>query len=210
MKLRYFATAVVFLACAFSAARAADEAPLKGKKVLMILAPVNFNDNELKLPRRLLQEKGAEVALASTTLDEIKGMRGMTVKASVMLADAKASDYDAVVFVGGSGTKALFDNADAWRLAVEANKAGKPVGAICLAPCILAKAGVLKGRRATVWPDKEYRNILREGGATVVGAEVDVVEDGLLLTANGPNAAARFGDALIRALALPFKNDPPP
>ena len=93
-------------------------------------------------------------------------------------------------------------------LAVEANKAGKPVGAICIAPCILAKAGVLKGRRATVFPGKEYTDILREGGATVVRAAV--VEDGLLVTANGPNAAARFGDALIRALALPFKNDPPP
>ena len=208
MRLRGFAIAVVLLACAFDAARAADEPALKGKKVLMVVAPVNFRDEELKTPRDLLEKKGVEVALASTTLDEIKGMLGMKVIPSLLLKDAKAADFDAVVFVGGSGAKALFDNADAWRLAREMNKFGKLVGAICLGPCIPAKAGILKGRRATVYPKEEYTDILRENGATVVPKEV--VEDGLIVTANGPNASARFGDALVRALALPFKDDPPP
>jgi protease I len=66
------------------------------------------------------------------------------------------------------------------------------LGAICIAPTILAKAGVLKGKQATVWDAKgEQIAILKAAGARYTGNEVTV--DALLVTGNGPNAAEEFG-----------------
>ena len=174
----------------------------------MVIAPKDFRDEELKVPRKMLAERGVAVTVASTTLNEITGMLGMRTKADMLLKDAKATDYDAVVFIGGNGAKALFDNKDAIRLARKADGEGKIVAAICIAPCILAYAGVLEKHKATVFPTGEFIGILRENGATVL--RKPLVEDHLTITANGPKASARFGDALVRALAMPFKNDPPP
>ena len=186
---------------------AADAQPLAEKKVLMVIAPANYRDEELTIPRQILEKKGATVTVASTTLEQVKGMLGLEVKPDALLKDVKASAYDAIVFVGGSGAEMLFSNLDAHRLARNGVKQGKVVGAICLAPCILANASVLRDRKATVFPRSQYVNILRLNGATYV--EKQVVEDDRMVTANGPKAATRFADALVRALALPFKDDPP-
>ena len=184
------------------------EAPLTGKKVLMVIAPKNFRDEELALPKKLLEKKGAEITIASTTLDEAEGMLGAKVTPTALIKDVKTESFDAIVFIGGNGARVLFEDRDAHRLARNAKAQGKVLGAICLAPVILANAGVLKDQKATVYPTDETKRLLKEGGAITL--KKAVVEDGLLITANGPNTAARFGDAIIRALALPFKNDPAP
>ena len=80
-------------------------------------------------------------------------------------------------------------------------KTGKILAAICIAPALLAKAGVLQDKKATVWSgpmDKSPVNILKEGGA--IYQNEDVVVDNNIITANGPEAAAKFGEALVRAL----------
>ncbi|QLQ08895.1 MAG: DJ-1/PfpI family protein [Anaerolineae bacterium] len=75
--------------------------------------------------------------------------RGQTT-AERTLAQVDCADYAAVVFVGGGGSKRLFHDAEAWRIAREMSQQGKVVAAICLAPVILVVAGVLHGRQATV------------------------------------------------------------
>jgi len=209
MSRKLIVAIIGFLVCLTgTCAAAGKERSLAAKKVLMVIAPRDFRDEELSLPRSLLEKKGAKITLASTTAQEIKGMLGAKVTADALLKDVRASDYDAIVFIGGSGAQALFDNADAHRLARDGVNHGKIVAAICIAPCILAKAGVLKDRKATVFPGRQFVKILKRSGARVV--DKALVEDGRLVTANGPNAAARFGDAIVRALAVPFKDDPPP
>lgn len=206
-------TAVVIAGCILLlgglCGAAENPRPLSGKNVLMVIAPSNFRDEELSLTRDLLEKKGARITVASTTRKAIKGMLGMKVRPDGLLKDSRAADYDAVVFVGGGGARALFENTDAHRLARNAWKHGKVLAAICIAPCILAKAGVLKGHNATVFPGRQFVLLLRQGGATYVRGKA-VVEDGRLVTANGPNASARFGDAIVRALVMPFKDDPEP
>jgi len=70
------------------------------------------------------------------------------------------------------------------------------LAAICLAPAILAKAGILKGKKATVW--EGARNKVVAGGAAY--REGPVVIDGKIITANGPSAAAQFGKSIKQLL----------
>lgn len=170
----------------------------KQKRVLMVIAPEGFRDEEYREPRRILEEKGCAVIVASSTTSPSKGMLGMVVTPDLALGGVSAADFDAVIFVGGSGAQVFFDDRKAQALAVETLKSGKPLGAICVAPTILANAGVLKGRQATVWPSQA--GALTAGGATCTGHPVE--KDGSIITADGPTSAAKFGDEIARALGL--------
>jgi protease I len=73
---------------------------------------------------------------------------------------------------------------------------GKVVGAICAAPVILAKAGLLKDKKATVYPDHEYT--LKQYGAIYTGEAVTV--DGNIITGNGPESSRAFGQAVAKQI----------
>jgi protease I len=112
------------------------------------------------------------------------------------LKDVKADEYDVVVFVGGSGAKEYWNDLTAHSLAKSAAEKGKLVCAICIAPVTLANAGLLEGKKATVW--KGNATALKQKGATYTGADVET--DGKFITADGPESAAKFGRAIVRAL----------
>jgi protease I len=168
------------------------------RKVLMVIAPDNFRDEEYFEPRRILEAKGCAVTVASTTTRPAKGMLGALVTPDTTLDRVRAAEYDAVVFVGGYGAERLFRDPQAHALARDAAAEGKPLGAICVSPAILANAGVLKGKRATVWPDQS--KALVAGGASYTAQPVE--KDGRIITADGPQSAARFGEEIARALGL--------
>ena len=104
--------------------------------------------------------------------------------------------YDAVLFVGGTGAREYFDNPLAHGIAVKAHEAGKVVGAICIAPATLANAGLLKGKKAAC--GASVSDILIRNGAHL--ARSRVVQDGQIVTAEGPMDAQAFGEAVRDAL----------
>lgn len=167
----------------------------KGKKVLMIIAPKDFRDEEYQKPREILENAGASVTVASATTEEATGMLGLKVKPDIALSQVKVAEYDAVIFVGGGGATAYFGDESALSIAREA-ASSKLVGAICLAPQILANAGALNGKKATVF-DSQVESI-KAKGARYTGATVE--KDGNIITGNGPEAAEEFGNALLDAL----------
>lgn len=173
--------------------------PLEGKHVVMIIAHRDFRDEELQEPRKLLEEQGAKVAVASSSMDPAEGMLGARVLPDVLLENVRVADFDAVVFVGGKGATEYWNDRHAHRIAREALQNGKVVAAICLAPVTLANAGVLKGKKATVWESESSR--LEDQGAHYTGAPVEV--DGSIITGNGPEAAQEFGEAIAAALGKP-------
>jgi len=118
--------------------------------VLMIVAPERFRDEELFDTQAELMQAGQRTIVASTRTGLCPGSQGGQVVAELALDQVHCGDYVAVVFVGGGGSKLLFHNADALRIAREMAQDGKIVAAICLAPVILANAGVLNGHQATV------------------------------------------------------------
>jgi len=178
---------------------AATADDLSGKTVLMVIAPKDFRDEELVDVRDALESAGAVVKVASTTVAECKGMYGATVTPDILLTDVEATDYDAVVFVGGLGAEVLFDDAQAVLLAKKADGANRVVAAICIAPVILANAGVLDGKMATVWPGGRERKALEDGGAIFTGDPA--TQDTNVVTGDGPQAIPEFCGLLIRTIA---------
>ncbi len=128
---------------------------LSGKKILFILPPRRFRDEEYQTPRTFFDECGAQVTVASSSLVPAKGMLGAVVTPDVSLEDVKATDFDAILLVGGVGSNAFWHNEAVHNLVKESTRAGKVVSPICLAPVTLANAGALKGKRATVYPSAE-------------------------------------------------------
>lgn len=170
---------------------------LKGKKVVMIIASDKFRDEEYQEPRKLLEKEGAEVVVASSTLNFVRGMISTKVKPDILLSQIRPQDFDAVIFVGGSGAQEYYLNQVAHTIAKDTVNAKKVLGAICIAPVILANAGVLTGRKATVFPSEA--NKLKARGIQYI--DNDVVEDEKVITGRGPDAAKKFGEAIVRALS---------
>lgn len=170
---------------------------ISGKNVLLIIAPSNFRDEELFDTKAELEKAGAATTIASRQTGTITGMLGGTAKATLALSSVKVADYDAIVFIGGSGASAYFNDSTAQRIAKDAVQQGKVLAAICIAPSILANAGLLQGKNATAF-SSEADN-LRNKGANYTGSAVTV--DGKIITANGPSAAKQFGNKIAAALS---------
>lgn len=166
------------------------------KPVLLIIAQSGYQDLELAGSRQGLAESGLSVVLASVAAGPCLGKFGGQETAAVALKDVDVGDYDRIAFIGGPGAAALKAEPHALRVAREAFAAGMPLGAICIAPTILGAAGVLQGKRATVWEGGhgEERAELQKRGA--IPTEEMVTIDGMVVTANGPDAALAFGQAL--------------
>ncbi len=169
---------------------------LKGKKVLLIIASNNFRDEEFEVPKDLLEEQGVKVTVAGSSLAQARGMLGLKAKADILISQALAADYDGVVFVGGSGSREYFENSAAHKIARDTIRRNKILAAICIAPVILANAGLLDSKKATVFTS-EAQTIKARGAIYTAEA---VERDGKIITANGPEASTEFAHILINAL----------
>lgn len=164
-------------------------------RVVLVIAPRDFRDEELFVPMEVLSNSGVECTIASKQKGVCVGMLGAEAKASISLSEV-GNDFDGVVFIGGLGAEDFFKDALALGLALKFFDMKKLVGAICIAPRILANAGVLKGKRAT--SSVSEKEILLSKGANFTGKDVEV--DGRVVTASGPSSVKRFGEALLKVL----------
>ena len=173
------------------------------KKVAMIIAFKDFKDEEYFIPKEILTKAGFEVVTVSNSSGLAQGADGQEAQVDVLIEQLSIEDYQAIIFIGGGGTLKNLDNQLSYQIAQEAIKQNKVLAAICISPIILTKASVLKGKKATVWSsplDKSWIKVLQESGQAIYQEE-DVVVDGKIITANGPAAAERFGQAIVEVLA---------
>jgi protease I len=166
------------------------------KKAVLIVPPENFRDEELFNTQNALSGIKAQITIASSKTGIIKGMLGGKAEAEILIDDVAVDAYDAVVFIGGSGAREYFNNKIALNIAQQAKEKGKILGAICIAPTILANAGVLKDVKATSFPSEQ--GILKKAGAIFTGSDVE--KDGLIITGSGPKASEKFGKTIADAL----------
>ncbi len=167
------------------------------KKVLMIIAHRNFRDEELLETKQVIEHSGGEVSIASTSTSPATGMFGAQAVPTLLLSDVDVNSYDAVIFVGGGGSQDYFNYPTALGIARDAYEKDKIVCAICIAPVILANAGLLNKKKATVW-NGNFITMLQSKGAIYTGSQV--TRDGRIITGNGPEAATNFGKAIVEAL----------
>ncbi|HEY9718708.1 MAG TPA: DJ-1/PfpI family protein [Trichormus sp.] len=176
------------------------EKRLEGIRVLMVIAPEEFRDEELLTPKQILADAGAKVDVASTRDAEATGMLGATVTPDLNLANAKSQDYQAAIVVGGMGSpEHLWNEPKLHAILQDLHKNGSVVAAICLSGAVLANAGVLSGKKATVYSTPESLQALSDGRAHFT--DEPVVQDGKIITANGPEAAQEFGEKIVNELS---------
>jgi len=166
---------------------------------LFVIAQHSFQDQEFAIPLQALREFGVQCQVASLERGFATGKFGAQVAVDLSLSEAVGLDFDAVVFVGGSGAIAFQENEKVWQIAQRNFQNGKIVAAICIAPTILAKAGVLQGKSATVWNGDGQQNAFIENhGAKFV--DKTMVVDQNVITANGPEAAEIFAQEILKKL----------
>ncbi len=173
----------------------------KNKRVAMLIAFQDFRDEEYFIPKSVFEEAGCKVKTVSVKKGRAIGSYGGVVDVDIALDDLVVSQFAAVVFVGGQGMAKNINNEKHQKIAKEAAAQGKIIGAICIAPAILARSGILKGKKAAVWAsqmDKSAVKILQEEGVDY--QPDDVVIDGNFITANGPLAARKFAQAIVDLL----------
>jgi protease I len=167
-------------------------------KVLMIIAQQGFRDEELLIPKEVLEREGHNVKVASMTRMKASGSKGAVVQPDMAIYEANSEFFDAVAVVGGPGSPALSENKEVIDFVMAMSAKKKITAGICLGPMTLAKAGVLSGRNATIWPGKDAIMLLRQ--VECVYKKEPVVVDGHIVTADGPQSAAKFGAEIANLL----------
>ena len=168
---------------------------------ILIVATDGFEESELFGPRQILQERGADVVLASLKRDPIQATvhddPGKTIRPDLLVGEAKADEFDALLLPGGvRNPDQLRTHAEVVDLIKAFAARDKPIAAICHGPWLLVEADLLRGKTATSWPS--IRTDLRNAGANVV--DKAAVTDGNLVTSRNPDDVEAFTDALIELI----------
>ncbi|MHC4355298.1 MAG: DJ-1/PfpI family protein, partial [Planctomycetota bacterium] len=166
------------------------------KRAALIVTSMNFNEDELFTTKRMLDAAQVQTVIASTKLGVLRGALGGLAQAGVLVDQLRVDDYDAIIFI--SGPAEYVGNPVALDIIRETVRKGKVLGAIGVAPTVLASAGVLTGIRATAYLTE--RDGLVQAGALYTGFPVE--KERLIITATGPTAAIQFGRAIAETLTV--------
>lgn len=161
-------------------------------KIYLFLAD-GFETVEALAPVDVMRRAGLEVVTTSIMgRREVLSAQGVYVVADALFEDVDFSAAAALVLPGGSvGTDNLSAHEPLRALLKEADAEGKLLAAICAAPMVLGRTGLLTGRKATCYPGCEGDLF----GAVYTAAAVE--EDGNIITACGPGASFDFGFAIV-------------
>lgn len=169
--------------------------------IVMVIAQQDFKDDEYAIPRQLFESLGATIKVAAKTKGTCAGLDGLEVEADLALSEVNMDEFDGAIFIGGPGVESLYNDGDAHAVAQKTAEQGKVLGAICLAPVVLANAGVLDGVEATVFETAKYHEaveMIEKMGAIYTAKMVDI--SGNIITANGPPAAQDFAQRVAGML----------
>ncbi|QPJ63303.1 MAG: DJ-1/PfpI family protein [Candidatus Nitronauta litoralis] len=167
------------------------------KKVLIPLAP-GFEEIETITVVDVLRRAGARVILGGTERGPIKGSRGILVMPDAPLEIQSPKDFDMIVLPGGQpGTTNLENNPGLIHFLKTMNQEQKHIAAICAAPLVLQKAGLIKNKNITSHPSVEKQ--LKVKGYL----DERVVVDGNFTTSRAPGTAMEFALKLVELLYNP-------
>lgn len=164
------------------------------KTICVVLPPYRFHDKQFEVCRRIWEQRGYKVAVASLDRSPAVGENGMSVPVDAVIKDVKTYDYDAFVFLGGEGTRRLFDDESARKLAKDAKY--KVMGASDNAVVLLSLAGALEDKKVTGPVD--MADWLIKGKAKYTGEPVQI--DDKLITIQSPEMSEQLAKAVIAAL----------
>lgn len=163
--------------------------------MVYVMLTKDFEEIEALTVIDLLRRADIDARLVSVMPEKtVTGAHGVPVTADCLLAET-GEDFEMIVLPGGPGAPAMLKNRPLTEKILYAAQQGKKLAAICAAPMILGRLGLLKGRQATIYDGMENE---LTGAQHAPGP---VVVDGNIITSKGPGTAMDFGLALIGELA---------
>lgn len=164
------------------------------KKVMIPLGE-GFEEIEAVTSIDVLRRAGLEVVTAGLAETEVEGDHGLKIEADVLLKEVDINELEAIVLPGGMPGAENLRNSDKllWLISELDQREGL-VAAICAAPMVLDKAGVIEGKNATSYPGFE-----REMSSCNY-TEKRVVRDENIITGRGPGVAMEFSLEVVRYL----------
>ncbi len=166
------------------------------KSILLFLPADNFNEDEFLTTSGLLKKSGYQVFIASDAICFCTGSNGIKVKNDINIMNVHPGNFSAIVIIGGNGIKKYWNNKLLHKTVTKFYLSNKIIAAICAAPVVFAKAGLLKNVSAVCYPD--VVNELLSSGAVLCNTSVCVSNK--IITAAMPKNANEFAQCLINEL----------
>ena len=168
-------------------------------KIALLLAN-GFEEIEALTPLDYLRRAGASVDTIGIGSKTIVGSHNIPVIADITDADANANDYDCVIFPGGMTGATNLDAAEFTNKIINAvTEKGGRLAAICAAPLVLGRRGLLKGKDATCYPGFEK---------DLIGCDYQnsaIVVDENIITAKGAGTVFEFAFAIVDKLTGSYR-----
>ena len=170
-------------------------------KLMEVLVPLvdGFEEIEAIAIVDVLRRAGLKVTTAGMPSTMVQGSHGIQVVADKKFDALNFREYDALVLPGGPGHAIMAKSEKMLGLIADFDSRGKVIGAICAAPMVLAKAGILNDKKATIYPGME-REIQRP-------RPDKVVVDGNVIKSQGPGTAIEFALKLVEKLVSRDKSN---
>ena len=169
--------------------------------IYMFLAN-GFEEVEALTPLDLLRRAGADIKTVGIGSRSVEGAHGIAVMADLLDSEIEDLSAEMIILPGGMpGTLGLAESEIVKKALDIAVNNGSYIAAICAAPSVLGKYGILHGKTATCFPGFED---------SMIGANCStsgVCRDGKIITAAGMGVALEFGLALVEALYGKEKSD---
>ncbi len=166
------------------------------QKCCLVLIPPGFEEIEVVTPVDVLRRGKIKVVLAAVEAQSLllKGKHQLELKVDCFLEEVMEQSFAGLVLPGGPGMQMLLESQAVLSLVKAFNAQKKTLGAICAAPLVLYRAGILEGRKYTAHFSVAHT-------LTHIHLGSPVIVDNNLITANGPGAALPFGLELLKALS---------
>ena len=161
--------------------------------MIIVLLTDGFEEIEALTPVDMLRRAKLDVKTVGVNAKIAVGSHGIPVVCDITADEVKLDEVSMAIFPGGMPGSLNLDASPFTDKVIEAvMKNGGRLAAICAAPLVLGRRGLLKGKRATCFPGFEAELV----GATVTGEEF--VTDGNITTGKGMEYSLPFAKELVR------------
>ncbi|MEJ2196503.1 MAG: DJ-1/PfpI family protein [Ignavibacteriaceae bacterium] len=164
--------------------------------ILIFLSATNFSEEEYLTVKKVFLKAGKVIFITSDSHTVCSGNKGLKVKSDTDFYNVNEKNFSVVVLIGGKGSKDYWDNESLHKIVRNFHSAGKIVAAICSAPIILARAGLLSKIPATCW--SEDKNELINLG--IEYKDRSIITENSIITADGPRSAEQFAETILNMI----------
>jgi len=160
---------------------------------LVFLPKKDFNEEEFIAVKKRLLKAGKNIFITSDDHTVCSGNKGMKVKSDINFANVNVNNFNAFVLIGGAGNRNYWQNEQLHKIIKKFFDSKKVIAAICSAPVILAKSGILQNKTATCFSEDKSELI----NAGINYQDRNIVNDRNIITAEGPKSAVQFAETIL-------------